>query len=117
MPTGNVGGGFGVIQVGYPTTTFNTLLIGTGYQYLRLVKPSSWEGQVTALKLRTVEWYQLMIVNLLGGSKFILGYGLARKSKQSIYAPLVFGMHHVYLTQAENGELPSGVKPTASHYS
>ena len=58
-----------------------------------------------------------MIINILGGSKFILGYGLARKSKQSIYAPLVFGMHHVYLTQAENGELPSGVKPTASHYS
>ena len=54
--TGNVGGGWGNSS-GNPTTGL-TPSNTSGYQYLRLVKPSSWEGQVTALKLRTVEWYQ-----------------------------------------------------------
>lgn len=54
--TGNVGGGWGNTS-GYPLTSL-TPDNSTGYQYLRVVKPTSWAGQVGSLKLWVTEWYE-----------------------------------------------------------
>ena len=54
--TGNVGSGFGNAS-GNPTTTL-TPLNSVGYQYLRLVKPGTWSGQISGLKLHVIEWYE-----------------------------------------------------------